>query len=317
MRQFELENKTTRDAFGAAVLELAKEDPTVIGIGADTTSNLGMKQMAKEMPNRVYNVGIAEQNMMGIAAGMAATGFRVFGGSFAPFICMRSLEQFRTFIAYPHLNVVMAGGMGGLGAANEGVTHQCPEDVAIMRTIAGNVVVAPADTSSTRAVVLALGRHDGPAYVRLGKTAFHKVFDESYHFEIGKANVLEEGSDVTLISCGAALHRALQAADVLRGEGIEATVLDCTCIKPLDEQAVVAAAAKTGCVVTVEDSTIMGALGGAVAEVLSEQLPTPLKRVGIRDVFTESGDMDSLMDKYGLSVSDITAAAKEVIAKKR
>ena len=182
MRQFELENKTTRDAFGAAVLELAKEDPTVIGIGADTTSNLGMKQMAKEMPNRVYNVGIAEQNMMGIAAGMAATGFRVFGGSFAPFICMRSLEQFRTFIAYPHLNVVMAGGMGGLGAANEGVTHQCPEDVAIMRTIAGNVVVAPADTASTRAVVLALGRHDGPAYVRLGKTAFHKVFDVFLEF---------------------------------------------------------------------------------------------------------------------------------------
>ena len=317
MRQFELENKTTRDAFGAAVLELAKEDPTVIGIGADTTSNLGMKQMAKEMPNRVYNVGIAEQNMMGIAAGMAATGFRVFGGSFAPFICMRSLEQFRTFIAYPHLNVVMAGGMGGLGAANEGVTHQCPEDVAIMRTIAGNVVVAPADTASTRAVVLALGRHDGPAYVRLGKTAFHKVFDESYQFEIGKANVLEEGSDVTLISCGAALHRALQAADVLRGEGIEATVLDCTCIKPLDEQAVVAAAAKTGCVVTVEDSTIMGALGGAVAEVLAQGCPVPQEFVGIRDTFGRSGEPAELAKYFGIDAASVACAVKKAIERKK
>ena len=317
MRTFELEKKTTRDAFGEAVFELAKEDPTVIGIGADTTSNLGMKQMAKEMPDRVYNVGIAEQNMMGIAAGMAATGYRVFGGSFAPFIAMRSLEQFRTFIAYPHLNVVMAGGMGGLSAANEGVTHQCPEDISIMRSIAGNVVVYPADTESTKAVVKALGKHEGPAYIRLGKFAFRKVFDENYKFEIGKANVLEEGDDVTIIACGATIYRALQAADLLREEGIRATVLDCSCIKPLDEDAVLKAAAKTGCVVTVEDSTIMGALGSAVAEVLGEKLPTPMKRIGIQDCFTESGDLDGLMDKYGLAVSDIVEGAKSVKARKQ
>ena len=316
MREFEVEKKTTRDAFGAAVFELAKEDPTIIAIGADTTSNLGFKAMAKEMPDRVYNVGIAEQNMMGIAAGMAATGYRVFGGSFAPFISMRSLEQFRTFIAYPHLNVVMAGGMGGLSAANEGVTHQCPEDVSIMRSIAGNVVVCPADTAATRAVVRALGKHEGPAYVRLGKLAFRKVFDENYSFEIGKANVLEEGDDVTLIAGGAVLYRVLQAADVLREEGIRATVLDCSCIKPLDEEAVLKAVGRTGCAVTVEDSTIMGALGGAVAEVLAEKLPAPMKRVGIRDCFTESGDLDGLMDKYGLRVSDIAEAAKEVMARK-
>ncbi len=316
MREFEFEKKTTRDAFGEAVFELAKEDPTVIGIGADTTSNLGMKPMAQAMPDRVYNVGIAEQNMMGMAAGMAATGYRVFGGSFAPFIAMRSLEQFRTFIAYPHLNVVMAGGMGGLSAANEGVTHQCPEDVAIMRSIPGNVVVCPADTAATKAMVHALGKHEGPAYIRLGKTAFHKVFDETYPFEIGKANVLEQGDDVTLIGCGASLYRVLQAADVLREEGIQATVLDCSCIKPLDEAAVILAAKKTGCVVTVEDSTIMGALGGAVAEVLAEQCPTPMKRIGIQDCFTESGDMDALMDKYGLSVNDIVAGAKAVMTRK-
>ncbi len=316
MRTFEMEKKTTRDAFGEAVLELAREDPTVIGIGADTTSNLGMKKMAAEMPDRVYNVGIAEQNMMGMAAGLAASGYRVFGGSFAPFIAMRSLEQFRTFIAYPHLNVVMAGGMGGLSAANEGVTHQCPEDISIMRSIAGNVVAYPADTAATKAVIRALGSHEGPAYVRLGKFAFRKVFDENYKFEIGKAQVLKDGKDVAILACGAVIYRALQAADVLREEGIEAMVLDCSCIKPLDEEAVLAAAEKTGCIVTVEDSTIMGALGGAAAEVLGEHRPTPMKRVGIQDCFTESGDLDGLMDKYGLSVNDIAEAAKAVIARK-
>ena len=316
MRQFEVEKKTTRDAFGAAVYDLAKEDPTILGIGADTTSNLGMKQMAADMPDRVINIGIAEQNMMAVASGLAASGFRVFGGSFAPFVCMRALEQFRTFIAYPHLNVVMAGGMGGLSAANEGVTHQCPEDITIMRSIAGNVVVYPADTASTKAVVKALGKHEGPAYVRLGKFAFRKVFDENYRFEIGKANLLENGKDVTLIACGAVIYRALQAADALREQGISARVLDMSCIKPLDEEAVIRAAKETGCIVTIEDSTILGALGGAVAEVLAEQCPTPMKRVGIRDTFTESGDLDGLMDKYGLAVTDIADAAKSVIARK-
>lgn len=316
MRQFETEKKTTRDAYGSAILEIAREDATVIAIGADTTSNLGLKAMADEYPDRVINIGIAEQNMMGVAAGLAATGYRVFGGSFAPFIAMRSLEQFRTFIAYPHLNVVMAGGMGGLGAANEGVTHQCPEDISIMRSIAGNVVAAPADTAATKAVVKALAKHDGPAYVRLGKTAFRKVFDENYTFEIGKANVLEEGEDVTIISAGATLYRALQACDVLKDEGITAMVLDCSCIKPLDEEKVIWAAKRTGAIVIVEDSTI-GALGGAVAEVLAKYYPTPMERAGIMDCFTESGDMEELMDKYGMRVEDIVMAAKAAIARKR
>ncbi len=316
MRQFEVEKKTTRDAFGAAVYELAKEDPAILGIGADTTSNLGMKQMAADMPDRVINMGIAEQNMMAVAAGLAASGYRVFGGSFAPFVAMRALEQFRTFIAYPHLNVVMAGGMGGLSAANEGVTHQCPEDISIMRSISGNVVVYPADTASTKAVVRALGKHEGPAYVRLGKFAFRKVFDEDYKFEIGKANLLQDGKDVTLIACGAVIYRALQAADMLTEEGISARVLDMSCIKPLDEDAVIKAASETGCIVTVEDSTILGALGGAVAEVLAEKMPAPMCRVGIRDTFTESGDLDGLMDKYGIGVKDIVEAAKCVIRRK-
>jgi len=316
MRQFVLEEKTTRDAFGAAVFELAQEDSTVIGIGADTTSNIGLKPMQEAYPDRVINIGIAEQNMMGIAAGLAATGYRVFGGSFAPFIAMRSLEQFRTFIAYPGLNVVMAGGMGGLSAANEGVTHQCTEDMTIMRSIAGNVVVCPADTAATAAVIRALGKHNGPAYVRLGKFAYRKVFDENYKFEIGKMNVLEEGSDVAIIACGEVIYRALQACDVLAEEGIHAMVLDGSCVKPLDEDMVIKAAAKTGAIVVVEDATILGALGGAVAEVLGEKRPTPMIRVGVRDCFAESGDFEELLDKYGIGIADIVAAVKSVIARK-
>lgn len=312
MRQFEREKKTTRDAFGSAVHELAQQDPMIIGIGADTTNNLGMKAMSEEFPNRVINIGIAEQNMMGVAAGLAATGFQVFAGSFAPFVSMRSLEQFRTFIAYPHLNVKVAGGMGGMSAGNEGVTHQAPEDMAIMRTIPGNVVVYPADTTATRAIIKALAGHDGPAYIRLGKLPFVHVFDE-YQFEIGKANLLEDGTDVTLIACGTTISRCLQARDVLAEQGVSARVLDMSCIKPLDEEAVLQAAKDTGYIVTVEESTIMGSLGSAVAEVLGEQRPTPMKRLGIKDCFTESGDHDALMDKYGLSVDDIVKAALDLI----
>ena len=317
MRQFDREKKTTRDAFGAAVYDWAKEDPAIIGIGADTTNNLGMGEMAREFPDRVINIGIAEQNMMGAAAGLAATGFQVFAGSFAPFVSMRALEQFRTFIAYPHLNVKVAGGMGGLSAGNEGVTHQSTEDMAIMRTIPGNVVVCPADTAAVKAMIKALARYDGPAYIRLGKLPFLKVFDENYRFEIGKANLLEDGKDVTIICCGTTVSRSLQARDCLEEMGISARVLDMSCIKPLDEAAVLKAARETGGIVTVEESTIMGCLGSAVAEVLAEQCLVPLKRVGILDCFGESGDHDALMDQYGLSVPDIISAVQSVIARKR
>ena len=317
MRQFEREKKTTRDAFGNAVHELAREDASIIGMGADTTNNLGMKNMSEEFPERVINIGIAEQNMMGVAAGLAATGFQVFAGSFAPFVALRSLAQFRTFLAYPHLNVKGAGGMGGLSAGNEGVTHQSPEDMAIMRTIPGNVVVYPADTTSTNVIVKALAAHEGPAYIRLGKLPFLKVFDENYRFTIGKANLLEDGTDVTLIACGTTIPRSLQARDVLAEQGISARVLDMSCVKPLDEEAVLKAARETGCIVTVEESTIMGCLGSAVAEVLSEQYPIPMKRVGIPDCFGESGDHDALMDKYGLSVEAITEAARTLVEKKK
>lgn len=317
MRTFEMEKKTTRDAFGAAVYELAKEDSAIIGMGADTTGNVGFNPMSAEFPDRVINVGIAEQNMMGVAAGLATMGYRVFAGSFAPFVAMRSLEQFRTFICYPHLNVKVAGGMGGLSASNEGVTHQCLEDFTIMRSIPGNVVVYPADTASCRVIVKELNKHDGPAYIRLGKLPFRKVFGDDYHFELGKANLLEEGSDVTIICIGTTVCRALQARDQLQEQGISARVLEMPCVKPLDEAAVLKAARETGAIVTVEEATILGALGGAVAEVLGENEPTIMKRVGINDCFGESGDFEELLDKYGISVENIVDAAKSVISAKR
>ena len=317
MRKFDREKKTTRDAYGAAVFELAKKDPMVVAIGADTTNNIGMKPFAQTYPDRVINCGIAEQDMMAIASGMASTGYKVYGGSYGPFVTMRALEQYRTFLAYPHLKVVMTGGMAGLSASNEGVTHQCTEDVAIMRSIPNNCVLAPADYASMVAMVNAVYEkwEGGPAYIRSGKMPFLHVFDH-YDFEIGKAKVLEDGKDITLICAGTTITRCLQAKDVLEEEGVSVKVLDCSCIKPLDKKAVIAAAKETGAIVTVEESSTIGGLGAAVAETLVENYPVPMKIVGIPDCFAESGDHELLMDKYGLSVDDITGAAKSVLARK-
>ena len=296
---------------------LAQSDPMVVGMGADTTFNVGLKGMYAEFPERVINVGIAEQNMMGMAAGLAASGFKVYAGSFAPFVAMRSLEQFRTFIAYPHLDVTIGGGMGGISASVEGVTHQCQEDISIMRSIAGTVIVNPADTASCDAVMKSLGNHSGPAYVRLGKLPFYQVFDENYKFEIGKANLLEEGEDATVIATGSIVYRALQARDILRELGIQIRVLEMPCIKPLDEEAVYRAARDTGAIVTAEESTIIGALGSAVAEYLVENIPVPMRRIGLQDVFCESGDLYDLMNQYGMGVKDIVDAVKEVVSRKK
>ncbi len=316
MREFVRDTKTTRDTFGATIFELAKTDENIITIGADTTGNLGLKTMAVEMPDRVINIGIAEQNMMDVAAGLATVGFNVFAGSFAPFSSMRALEQLRTFVAYSHLNVKLAGGMSGLSAAHEGVTHQCYEDIAIMRSIPGMVILNPADNASTAAMVKAMAAHDGPSYIRLGKYPFYKVFDEDYHFEIGKANLLEDGDDITIICSGTTVSRSLQAKDILAEEGISARVLEMPCIKPLDEKAVIESAEKTGAIITVEEASRIGGLGGAVSEVLAQNISVPFKILGIDDCFCETGGHDELLDKYGLSVADIVKSAKNTVSRK-
>ena len=315
--KYKMDSVTTREAFGRAMFRVAQQNEMVAAISADTPKSLGFGQMMKAYPARAINCGIAEQNMMAMAAGMAAEGYLTFAASYGTFTCMRALEQFRTFIAYPNLNVKVAGGMAGLSGGVEGVTHQSVEDIGIMRAIPNCVVAVPADAASTEVITEELAKHSGPAYIRLGRGKSASVFDETYRFEIGKANLLGDGGDVTLICCGSTVRRCIDAREQLAARGIHARLLEMPCIKPLDEEAVLRAARETGAIVTAEENSIIGGLGGAVAELLGEKCPTRMKRCGVPDVFAESGELDDLMDVYGLSVADIAAAAEALVQEKR
>lgn len=308
-KKYQMDPITTREAFGNAMFRVAQRDKMVAAVSADTPKSLGFGKMMEAYPERALNCGIAEQNMMALAAGMAAEGYLTFAASYGTFTCMRALEQFRTFVAYPNLNVKVAGGMAGLSGGVEGVTHQSIEDIGIMRTIPNCVVAVPADAASTEVITEALAKHYGPAYIRLGRGKSATVFDGNYHFELGKANLLGDGADVTIICCGSTVRRCIDAREQLARRGIHARLLEMPCIKPLDEEAVLKAARETGAIVTAEENTIIGGLGGAVAELLGEKCPTVMKRCGVPDVFAESGELDDLMDVYGLSVADIMEAA--------
>jgi transketolase len=311
---FKIDEISTREAFGNTLLQIAESDSNVIGIGADTTKSLGMGPMGDRYPERVINIGIAEQNMMAVAAGLAATGMRVFAGTYAPFASMRACEQVRTFIAYPNLNVTIAVGMGGLSGAADGVTHQGLEDIGIMRTIPNMKILVPADATATAVITAAIAKENGPAYLRLGKGPVRKVFDENYQFQMGKANVLvDDGNDAVVICNGAGVARVLDARQILAEKGYKLKVIEMPCVKPLDNEAVICAAQATKAVITVEDHQIIGGLGSAVAETLSENCPVRLKRMGIADVFTESAPHDELLDKYGLAVADIVKTIETMV----
>jgi transketolase len=311
---FTMDKISTRDAFGQTLLRIAAENPNVIAIGADTTKSMSMNIMEKEYPDRVFNIGIAEQNMMAAAAGMAATGMQVYAGSYAPFTCMRAVEQVRTFIAYPNLDVKVIGGMGGLSGGIDGTTHQGLEDIGIMRTIPNMKVLVPADAASTAVITAAMAKDYGPAYLRLGKGAVRKVFDKNYRFEMGKANVLhDDGNDAAVICNGVMVARVLEARQILMEKGYKLKVIEMPCVKPLDAETVTKAAQATGVVITVEDHQIIGGLGSAVAETLSEGCPVRLKRMGVADVFTESAPHDELLDKYGLAVADIVKTVEAIV----
>ncbi|MCL2852326.1 MAG: transketolase family protein [Defluviitaleaceae bacterium] len=298
---------STRDAFGKSLLEMAKENPQIYAVSADTTKSMGYEPMRREFPNRVINVGISEQNMALTAAGIASCGGKAFCATYAPFAAMRMLEQVRSFIAYPNLDVKVISGLGGLSGNVEGTTHQGLEDVSIMRCIPGIVVVVPADSCSTEEITRVITRHNGPVYLRVGRGEVPKVFD-SYKFEIGKANPIKtEGADIAFICNGAAVHRVLQADKLLAEKGISAQIIEMPCVKPIDEDAILAAARTAKRIVAVEENNIVGGLGGAVAEVLSSLLPTPLLRLGIADCYTESGPHAELMDKYGLDPIEIAS----------
>lgn len=309
--------KATREAYGEALRELGGRFRDIVVLDADLSKSTKTNVFAKEHPDRFFNVGIAEQNLMGTAAGLAAAGKIPFASTFAMFACGRAFEQVRNSICYPRLNVKIAATHAGLTVGEDGASHQAIEDISLMRTLPNMTVVVPADATETHQVVAWAVEYVGPVYIRLGRMGVPDVFGESYRFAPGKAALLAEGADVTIIACGVMVAAARRAADELTHSGLSARVLNMPTIKPLDIEAVVKAARDTGAVVTCEEHSIIGGLGSAVAEVLGENAPAPLERVGVLDTFGESGTPDALLAKYNLTVADIVRAAKRVIQRKR
>ena len=305
----------TRNAFGEAILELVLEGKDIIAVCADTEKSMKLNFLKEKYPQRVINVGIAEQNMMMVAAGVASTGKIVFAASYAMLNSMRALEQIRTFIAYPFLNVKIISGLSGLTGGMEGVTHQSIEDMAIMRSIPDMVVLAPADYYSTKVIIKRVAEYKGPVYIRIGRKDTPDIFDKDYQFEIGKANELKEGKDACVIASGLIVDRAIKAVNVLKEKGYTVRFLEMPSIKPIDKDAIIKAAHETGRIITVEDHNIIGGLGSAVAEVLVENFPVKMKRIGINDTFAESAKYSDLLDKYNLSISNIVEQVEKLITK--
>ena len=310
----EVKKIATRESYGNALVELGKKYENLVVLDADLAGATKTGVFKKAFPDRHIDCGIAECNMMGIAAGLSTTGKVPFASTFAMFASGRAYEQVRNSIGYPHLNVKIGATHAGISVGEDGATHQCNEDMALMRTIPGMVILNPSDDVEARAAVEAAYHHEGPVYLRFGRLAVPVINDRpDYKFEIGKGIVLRDGSDVTIIATGLCVSEALGAAEKLAADGISAQVINIHTIKPLDEELVVEAARKTGKVVTVEEHSIIGGLGGAVAETLGEKLPTPMLRIGIRDVFGESGPALELIKKYGLDADSIYEEVKGLV----
>ncbi len=301
------------DAYASELLALAEEDARVVALDADVAKRMGtQKGFAGRFPQRSINVGIAEQNMIGIAAGLAASGKIPYAGTFAVFLSGRAWDQIRQSVAYPRLNVKLIGAHGGMSVGEDGATHQAYEDLSLMRTLPNLTVLVPCDAEETRQAVRVAWRIDGPVYIRLFRPPAARLVPDGYRMEVGRAAVLRPGTDVTLIACGVMVALALQASDKLAQDGISAGVLNMSSLKPLDREAVLRTAQQTRGIVTVEDHTVIGGLGSAVAEVLAEAGLGPLTRIGIPDCFGESGDHESLFQKYGLSARDIAVATRKM-----
>lgn len=314
-----MEKIATRGAYGEELVKLAEEYPELVVLDADLSSATMTKAFSKAYPERFFNMGIAEADMMGFAAGLAACGKKPFANSFAMFSAGRAWEQVRNSIAYPHLNVKCVGSHGGLSVGEDGATHQCVEDLALMSTIPGMVVVNPCDGPEMRRAVKALLDYDGPAYLRLGRMAVESVTDETsgYEFTLGKAAMLRDGADVTLAATGLMVQRALAAAEMLAAKGVSARVLDFHTIKPLDTEAVLAAARETGCIVTSEEHSVIGGLGSAVASVCAENCPVPVVRHGVMDEFGRSGKALEVLEAYGLTAEVMVEKAVQALALKK
>ena len=313
----EMKKLATREGYGQGLIELGQTRDDVIVLDADLAAATKTGMFKKAFPDRFYDCGIAEQNMMSIAAGIATTGKVVFASSFAMFAAGRAFEQVRNSIGYPHLSVNIGATHAGSSVGEDGATHQCCEDIALMRTIPGMTIINPADAVEAKAATIAAASIDGPVYLRFGRLAVPVFNDEStYKFEVGKGIQMTEGSDVTVIATGLMVERALQAAELLKAEGIAARVINIHTIKPLDEEIVLAAARETGAIVVAEEHSVIGGLGSAVCELLADKLPTPVKKVGVEDVFGTSGPAMELLDLFGLNAANIVAKAKEAMAMK-
>ena len=310
----EIKKIATRESYGNALAELGKEKEDLVVLDADLAAATKTGIFKKAFPERHIDCGIAEANMTGIAAGMSTCGYVPFISTFAMFAAGRSFEQVRNSIGYPHLNVKIGATHAGISVGEDGATHQCNEDLALMREIPGMVVINPSDDIEAKAAVRAAYEHAGPVYLRFGRLAVPVINDRpDYHFEIGKGVVLKEGTDVTIFATGLCVSSALEAAEKLKEDGIDAEIVNIHTIKPIDRELVIASAKKTGKAVTAEEHSVIGGLGSAVAEVLSEEAPTKLLRIGVEDVFGESGPAKELVAKYGLDGTGIYEKVKKFV----
>lgn len=306
-------SKATREALGETLAELAAEGVDVVAVEADLSKSTTTAKLGDAYPDRLFNVGIAEANMIDVAAGLSIAGKIAFTGSFAVFAAGRAYDQVRNTVCYSNLNVKLTPTHAGISVGPDGGSHQMVEDLTLMRVLPGMTVLVPADYNSAKAAIRTAAATPGPFYIRLGRTGSDEVYPDGYEFTVGKANVLREGTDVTIVACGLMVDAALKASDSLADDDISAEVIDASTIKPLDAETILASARKTGAVVTAEEHSIIGGLGSAVAEVLGEGAPTKMTRIGVRDVFGTSGEPDELMAYFGLTATDIAAAARDLV----
>src|SRR5579871_2526522 len=310
------EKKDTRSGFGAGLHELGKQNSNVVALCADLTGSLKMDAFKKDFPERFFQVGIAEANMMGLAAGMTIGGKIPFTGTFANFSTGRVYDQIRQSIAYSGKNVKICASHAGVTLGEDGATHQILEDIGLMKMLPGMTVIVPCDYSQTKAATMAIADHQGPVYLRFGRPVW-PIFTDKLPFEIGKAQVFSEGTDVTIFACGHLVWKAIEAGKALAEKGISAEIINLHTIKPLDTEAILRSVRKTGCVVTAEEHNVIGGMGDAVAQTLARNFPAPIEYVGTNDTFGESGTPAELLVKYGLDTPNIVAAVEKVIGRKK
>lgn len=309
--------KATRDSYGAALVELGEKNPNLVVLDADLAAATKTGGFKKAYPDRFFDCGIAEGNMISLAAGLTAAGKLVFASSFAMFAAGRAFEQVRNAVGYTHLPVKIGATHAGLSVGEDGATHQCCEDIGLMRTIPGMTIINPADDVEARKAVFAAAEFDGPVYMRFGRLAVPTLFDENYDFQIGKGVQLAEGNDVTIVATGLMVGEAIKAKELLANDGISARLINIHTIKPIDKEIIIKAAQETGAIVTTEEHNIIGGLGSAVCEVLSEACPTPVIRNGVEDTFGKSAPALEVLEYFGLTAQKIAAQAKQAIALKK